>query len=188
MTAWYDASVASNVSMFGSSVASFNDESGNGNNLAQAVSALEPTYNASGINGLGSVAFNGKQYLLTASSAISGGLFNESTTFVVASPTGTGSMKPLFSGPYNANPRYEMLFNSNATTYFNFGNNGTGSVAAGVVANVPGLWTLAGSVSKSTEVLRKNGNTLKTRYGSRRDGIGQLRFIARCDGARFELR
>ena len=133
------------------------------------MSALEPTYTTSGINGLGSLAFNGKQYLLTAGGAMSTSLYNESTTFFVASPTGTANAKPLFSGPYNANPRFEMLFGSNGAAYLNFNNNtpgvGGGSISANTVTNVPALWTLGGSVSKSIEVLRKNGNQLATNPG-----------------------
>ena len=168
LSAWYDASVAANISNFGTNVAAVADESGNGNTLAQSTSALEPTYSASGINGLGSLAFNGKQYLLT-SGAMSTSLYNESTTFFVASPTGTANAKPFFSGPYNANPRFEVLFGSNGAAYLNFNNNtpgvGGGSISANTVANVPALWTLGGSVSNSVEILRKNGNQLATNTG-----------------------
>jgi FtsP/CotA-like multicopper oxidase with cupredoxin domain len=165
LTAWYDPSVASNISTFGSSVAAINDESGNGNTLAQATSAREPTYTASGIDGLGSLVFNGKTFLISANGALSTSLFNESTTFIVASPASQSNTRSLYSGAYNATPRWEMLLGSSGATYLDFNNASQGRISTTIVNSIPALWTLAGSVSNNVEILRKDGNLLATNTG-----------------------
>jgi FtsP/CotA-like multicopper oxidase with cupredoxin domain len=165
LTAWYDPSVASNISTLGSSVAAIYDESGHGNTLAQTTAASEPSYKTAGIDGLGSLVFNGKQFLLSANGALSASLFNESTTFLIASPASQSNARPLFSGAYNSTPRWEMLLGLNGATDFDFNNVSQGRISTTIVNSVPALWTLAGSMSNNVEILRKDGNLLATNTG-----------------------
>ncbi len=109
--------------------------------------------------------FNGKQFLLSANGALSTSLFNESTTFIVASPTSQSNTRSLFTGAYNSTPRWEMLLGSGGVTYFDFSNAAQGRLSTTVVNSVAALWTLAGSVSNNVETLRKNGNLVATNKG-----------------------
>lgn len=108
LSAWYDASSSANFSLFGSSIAAWKDQSGNGNTLAQTSAAREPSYVSSGIDGKPSVAFNGTEYLASTNAAFSSKLFNESSVFVVTSQANaTQDSAVLFSGLYDAN-RYGL--------------------------------------------------------------------------------
>ena len=71
LAAWYDASVASSITLNGSTVSQWNDLSGNGRNQAQATASLQPTYNASGLNGKGTLTTTGTQWMQSAAFASS---------------------------------------------------------------------------------------------------------------------
>jgi suppressor of ftsI len=165
MSVWYDASNVANLSRFGANVAAWKDVSGNGYGLAQAATASEPTFTASGINRLGSIVFNGHQYLLSGA-ALSARFFNASTTFVVAQPSKGNLSTLLWSGDFNANPRWQFYFGSATAADFGLNSTSKGQLSANIGVDVPALWTLAGSVASKAQFLRKNGNVLATGAGA----------------------
>jgi hypothetical protein len=82
---WLDAADTSSMTLSGSSVTQWNDKSGNGLNVSAASS--QPTYVTNGLNGLGTLAFNGGQNL-SAGSVTAGKLLGNtggSSTFCVFS-------------------------------------------------------------------------------------------------------
>lgn len=56
-TAWYKAD--SGVTLNGSTVSAWADQSGNGNNLSQATAANQPTFESAGLNSRASILFDG---------------------------------------------------------------------------------------------------------------------------------
>jgi len=62
---WLDGADTSSMTLSGSSVTQWNDKSGNGLNVSAASS--QPTYVTNGLNGLGTLAFNGSQNLSAGS-------------------------------------------------------------------------------------------------------------------------
>jgi FtsP/CotA-like multicopper oxidase with cupredoxin domain len=165
LTAWYDASTTANLSVFGSSVAAFNDKSGKANTLAQPTASREPTYTASGINGLGSLVFSGAQYLMSANTAFSTNLFNESTVFVVANQTNTVDSSVLWSGAYLADPRWNLRLSETGVSHFDLNNKGSGRLAVADKPPGPARWTAAGSFGNHAQYLRKNGNLVGSDTG-----------------------
>lgn len=71
LAAWYDASVASSITLNGSTVSQWSDLSGNGRNQVQATASLQPTYNASGLNGKGTLTTTGTQWMQASAFAAS---------------------------------------------------------------------------------------------------------------------
>ena len=165
LAAWYDASTSANLSLFGSSVAALSDKSGKANNLAQPASSREPTYTATGINGLGSIVFAGAQYLLSANTAFSTNLFNESTVFAVANQTNTVDSSILWSGAYLADPRWNLRLSETGVSHFDANNKESGRLAAADKPTGAALWTASGSFGKHAQFLRKNGNLLASDAG-----------------------
>jgi hypothetical protein len=73
ISAWYDASVASSITLNGSTVSQWNDLSGNGRHQIQATAAAQPTYNATGLNGKGSLTTTGTQWMQASAFATASG-------------------------------------------------------------------------------------------------------------------
>ncbi|HEX4000413.1 MAG TPA: PA14 domain-containing protein, partial [Pirellulales bacterium] len=89
-----DAATLSNLTLSGGnsgSVSSWTDTSGGGVNFTQSTTADQPTYVASGINGLGSVSFNGTTDLLTASKST-----GVQTVFIVNQVNGYTALNGIF--------------------------------------------------------------------------------------------
>lgn len=81
LAAWYDASVASSITLNGSTVSQWSDLSGNSRHQLQATASLQPTYNASGLNGKGTLTTTGTQW--TQSSAFGASASGSYTMFMV---------------------------------------------------------------------------------------------------------
>ena len=64
LLAWYRADKG--VTLNGSTVSAWADQSGNGLSITQAVAANQPTYEATGLNGLPSIYFDGNDWLSRA--------------------------------------------------------------------------------------------------------------------------
>jgi len=73
LAAWYDASVASSLTLNGSTVSQWADLSGNGRNQSQATAAIQPTYNATGLNGKGTLTTTGTQWMQASAFATAAG-------------------------------------------------------------------------------------------------------------------
>jgi hypothetical protein len=166
LAAWYDAGDSITMSYAGQGVSAWQDRSGNGNVLAQTSAAALPGY-ITGINRLGSLSFAGAgQFLQTNGSTFSSDLFNESTVFVVTNQNASATAgNVLWSGTYPGGPDYSLRLLDGGATRFDFGNASAGRLSANDLPSGPAIWTAAGSVSASTQLLRKNGNTLASGTG-----------------------
>ncbi len=160
LAAWYDASLAANFNATNGSIAGWNDSSGTTNTLGQSTASAQPTFTAAGINGLGSAVFGGKQYLVGANAAFSTNLYNESTVFMVTNQTGTADSAVAFSGVAGGDPRWSLRLLEQGASHFDFNNKEAGRLSATDKAPNAALWTAAGSISKKTQFLRKNGTLL----------------------------
>jgi hypothetical protein len=58
LVVWYDAQNTASITLNGSNVAQWNDQSGNGHNMTQGTAGNQPPYSATGLNGKPSVNFN----------------------------------------------------------------------------------------------------------------------------------
>ena len=80
---WLDASDASTITLNATTVSQWNDKSGNGRNVSQANSALQPFYTLNGLNGLNIADFDGADDVLNGL-AVSNFVTNNSySAFVV---------------------------------------------------------------------------------------------------------
>lgn len=71
LAAWYDASNAASITLNGSTVSQWNDLSGNGRHQIQGSASLQPNYNASGLNGKGTLTTTGTQWMQASAFAAS---------------------------------------------------------------------------------------------------------------------
>ena len=81
LAAWYDASVASSITLNSTTVSQWDDLSGNGRHQVQASASLQPTYNATGQNGKGTLTTTGTQWMQASAFATPSG--GEYTAFAV---------------------------------------------------------------------------------------------------------
>lgn len=89
LSAWYDASDATTITLNGSAVSQWNDKSGNGLHASQSTANNQPSYLTNDRNGLAVVSFDGTNDSLVTSSFSNG--YAAFTTFCVLSVTGIGS-------------------------------------------------------------------------------------------------
>jgi suppressor of ftsI len=132
--------------------------------LAQSSATNLPSYGA-GIDRGGSLVFGGTAYL-ASNNTLSSDLFNESTVFVVTNQSASAtSGNLLWSGAYPSGSDFSLRLSDGGVTHFDFNNAAAGRLSASDLPSGPALWTAAGSVSNSVQVLRKNGTTLATSSG-----------------------
>lgn len=94
LAAWYDANVASSITLNGSTVSQWNDLSGNGRHQVQATAALQPTYNATGLNGKGTLTTTGTQWM--QASAFETPAAGNYTAFLVVKSDNLGGLPAFF--------------------------------------------------------------------------------------------
>lgn len=119
LTLWLDASEASSITLNGSTVAQWNDKSGNNRHATQPTAASQPTYTPSGLNGKPIITFPG----------------DGNRGFVLASgvpiPRDMTSVSQGLGYLYSANTASERI------AYFGLGPNLFWSTATGSPANLP---------------------------------------------------
>jgi len=64
---WLDGSLSSSVTLNGSTVSQWNDQSGNGRNATQDTAGSQPTFTSNARNGLSALSFGGSQTMSVAS-------------------------------------------------------------------------------------------------------------------------
>jgi len=165
LSAWYDASDQATLSTTPTTtVIAWNDKSGNGENLGNAIGA-QPTYTASSINGLGSMTFDGSlEYLFSNDADFSRLLSPASTLLVVAkvsSVNNGGSM--LWSGTTTTSPQQDDVFAQNV---FILGSWPTNSLGVSTALTGASLWVGIGDENAKTQFFRANGATIGSRTSS----------------------
>lgn len=101
LKAWYKSDTG--ITLNGSTVSQWNDQSGNSKNLIQATAANQLTYVSNAINGYPALQFDGVNDLMTLAVPYSGNTFNELTFFVVTARS--------------TNPSNNFILFSSATDY-----------------------------------------------------------------------
>lgn len=93
---WLDADDAATITLNGTTVSQWNDKSGNGRNVTQAVAANQPTYTATGLNGKPVLTFNGTNSFMTFQTAF--GTVTEFNAVVVwrTNASGVGNFDYLY--------------------------------------------------------------------------------------------
>lgn len=69
---WLDADDASTITLNGSNVSQWNDKSGNGRNIGQAVATQQPAYSNAGLNGKNILTFDGTDDILFRDTQLDG--------------------------------------------------------------------------------------------------------------------
>jgi FtsP/CotA-like multicopper oxidase with cupredoxin domain len=179
LQAWYDASSPANVTSSGGVVSAWSDRSGNGNTLVQPAASAQPSFVASGINGLGSLAFASAAYLTSSNAAFSTSLFNASTVFFVTNQSVTSQNSSVGSaGAVNASPTWALrLSNGGGASQFYFSNASAGLLAPADVPSGPAIWTAEGSEAAAVQQLRKDGNNLSVSTGPGATVTGNYPFV-----------
>jgi hypothetical protein len=91
---WLDAA---NVTLNGSTVSNWSDNSGNGRNLNQATAASQPTWNASGLNSLPTITFDGSNDFLSNAS-VGAGSITSVTMLAVLKVIAGGATEDILMG------------------------------------------------------------------------------------------
>lgn len=157
LAAWYDASVASSITLNGSTVSQWSDLSGNGRNQVQATASLQPTYNANGLNGKGTLTTTGTQWMQASAFASS----SSATIFLVwqiASATGT----PFIWQRGTVNDVHSFLMNPGTNTLqARRGSSNQGTITVSDL-QTPSVWRVGTLVFSTTLSRIYNGSTLGT--------------------------
>ena len=157
LAAWYDASAASSITLNGSTVSQWADLSGNGRNQSQATAASQPTYNATGLNGKGTLTTTGTQWMQASAFASS----SAATIFLVwkiASAAGTpyifqrGTVNDVHS--FLMNPGTDQLQARRGAS-----NQGTATVSG---LGTTDIWRVGTLVFSTTLSRIYNGNSVGT--------------------------
>jgi hypothetical protein len=115
---WYDASVASSITLNGSTVSQWNDLSGNNRHLTQSTALQQPGYNATGQNGKGVLTFDGTNQRIFTTAGGASGVDNVSLFAVIYHAAGGANEDTAFGiGVSGAIRRVRSMYRSvNATT------------------------------------------------------------------------
>lgn len=136
---WVDASTITGLAN-GASVSVWNDLSGNGNDAVQT-GGSRPTYTLNGLNGMGTVSFNGSQWLQTISNLGITGNSPRYLSVLMNTPLST-SRNVAGYGVNGGGAIFDLLlYNSSLIGHFYGGGYDT---IGGAPAYVPGNWMTAG--------------------------------------------
>lgn len=157
LAAWYDASVASSITLNGSTVSQWSDLSGNGRHQVQASASLQPNYNTSGLNGKGTLTTTGTQWMQASAFASS----SSATIFLVWQIAFAGSTPFIFQRG-TVNDVHSFLMNPGANQLQarrGSSNQGTLTVAD---LQTPSIWRIGTLVFSTTLSRIFNGSTQGT--------------------------
>lgn len=145
---WLRADTITGVSD-GGALASWSDESGNGNHATQGTGANQPIYRTNQLNGLPGVDFAPSQWLNTALSASS---VDESILAVVT--VDTVASRDILSDSATGG----RAFLVNLTGVLRYTKSGTGTIASSTATISTGTATIVGgTLTSTTATLMKNG-------------------------------
>jgi hypothetical protein len=159
---WLDADDASTIILNGSTVSQWRDKSGNARHASQATAANQPTYSATGLNGKGTLNFDGTNDSMTIiggniplHTALSGDN-NHSATMLIF-PEMTSNLPVLFHSPLGGGG-YLFLFElNNPGLYWIYSSTGPQRVYnSGFTVNTPSFFT-ANKTNATTGDLYLNG-------------------------------
>jgi hypothetical protein len=159
LVAQWDASAAALVTRDGNGyVSSWQDKTQYARTLVQATQGNKPVWQATGISGLGGIAFSGSSQFLTFSDQTLAFLAGTSfTIFHVATKTAQSSNSYIVGGQ-GVSTRNNLYFgNLSANTYkLGFGNDDQNAVVTNANAGVPECYTLVYSAADNSRRIRRN--------------------------------
>lgn len=86
LTLWLDGADSSTIAQSAGKLSQWRDKNAGANTVSQSTASAQPGYNGSGLNGLGTVVFDGaSSYLVSANSAFTKSVYPASTLFIVQS-------------------------------------------------------------------------------------------------------
>jgi hypothetical protein len=141
LSAWYDASNAASITLNGSTVSQWSDLSGNGRHQVQGSASLQPNYNATGLNGKGTLTTTGTQW--TQSSAFATPAAGKYTVFLVVKSDNLGGL-PAFFQRGAVNDAHSLLITPTNTwaARRSSGNQGAYAVSPSIAQSVFYILTL----------------------------------------------
>jgi hypothetical protein len=157
LAAWYDASVASSITLNGSTVSQWNDLSGNGQHQVQGSASLQPNYSATNANGKPALTTTGTQWMQASAFASS----SAATIFLVwkiSNAAGT----PFVWQRGSVNDVHSFLMNpgtSQIQARRGSANQGTATVSG---LGTTDIWRVGTLVFSTTLSRIYNGNTVGT--------------------------
>jgi len=174
MVAWFDASNSANT-VDGSSVASWPDRSGSGNNATQATESKQPTFRTGVVNGRPVIRFDGGDRLQTA--AFSSALAQPNTVFFVAMDTGEQISEYITDG-LTTDARHAILLGGTGTrTIYAY----AGSLPSpGEWGSIASFHILSVVFATTSSDIRRDGN-----YIAEAQSVGTNALDGLTVGARF---
>lgn len=154
LAAWYDASVAASITLNGSTASEWRDLSGNGRNQLQETAAAQPTYNASGLNGLGTLTTTGTQWMQASAFASS----SAATAFLVWKIDST-SGTPYVWQRGTVNDAHSMLMNPGVNEVYARRASANQGVVSVPSLQTAGTWRIATLVFSTSLSRIFNGST-----------------------------
>ena len=171
LKAWYKAD--SGVTLNGSTVSQWNDNSGYNNHLKQSTATNQPTFVANAKNGLPSLSFDGSNDVLACDASVTG--LEYMTFYIVMKRANNNSHAILTNGAST----YQYLQYGNS---FYIGNNSKS------VPMTSGVWYLRGGIGKSdgtgTEYF-SNGASQGTVTGGT-NVFNAFRYVGWAGGANYQ--
>jgi hypothetical protein len=159
LVAQFDASASALVTRDANGyVSSWQDKTANARTLVQATQGNKPVWQATGLSGLGAIAFSGSSQFLTFNDQTMAFLAGTSfTIFHVASKTAQSSNSYIIGGQ-GVGTRNNLYFgNLSANTYkWGFGNDDQNAIVTNANAGTPELYTLVYSTADNSRRIRRN--------------------------------
>jgi hypothetical protein len=178
---WLDAADASTITLNSTTVSRWNDKSGNGRNVSQANSALQPLYTLGGLNGLNIADFDGANDVLNGDAVSNFFTTNSYSAFVVglARTIGTNDVNGyLNEGFYGDGGGYVAMYlrSSNLIGAYNW--DGANKVATN--AYTPNTFVIGYSELSSGSIrIRTNGGNETATVSSNNQSLASAIQIGR---------
>ena len=175
---WLDASDATTITESSGSVSQWDDRSGNGKHVTQAIASAQPTYSATGLNGLPTLSFDGADDTMATIAATMPTGNSARSMFVVYQPQVTSSSHSIAGQSLTgtSNSWFMLQFRDDAVTgdpYFaGFANDLTDNQAPTTTAKI-GAVTYDGTtvtLFKAGSQIAQGSKTLNTNTGIFRIG------------------
>lgn len=165
--AWYDASDTSTINtgpgiLYSGKISTWNDLSGNGENLVQNTVANQPSISYSGTNNVGSVNFDGSSnYMLTTDNNFSRFMQPNVSIFLVMNGNNDSQTADVINAVKGDGSLYtQLLLPYSSTVYFDSGAyNAGGRITVGTSGVGQNIWSAIGS-APGNALVNKNGTTI----------------------------
>ena len=143
---------------FATTVSSWNDLSGNGENLVQTVSGNRPTISYS--SGMGSVNFDGStEYMVSADLDFSRMFLPKTSIFMVMNATNNSQTPVTFGSRNTAGTMYaDLLLPYNSTVYFDMGTYADARISVGTSGTGTHIWSAV--AGNGSSLIDRDGTTI----------------------------